>query len=91
MTKAEIVAEIAKLLGRTAPRMSTGSTEPRAIFALVGDVLGLSLRGTTKQAMAREIVESVGNVWHSSYQSRGGTITKDGLRAVLVAVKLLKQ
>lgn len=88
MTKAKLVEEIAKALGVPVPRMSTGSTELRVVFEKIDKVLGLSLKSTTKHGMAREIVESVGNTWHSSYVSRGATVTKDGLRAVLVAVKM---
>lgn len=36
--------------------------EPREIFALVGERLGLGLQARTKQGMAREIVESVGGL-----------------------------
>lgn len=86
--KADIVVEIAHELGVPAPPMSTGSTEPRAIFVLVNDRLGLGLAdGLTKPGLARGIVESAGFRWHPDYESRGATVTKDGLLAVLDTVR----
>jgi len=37
LSKAELVAEIADVLGVESPRMSTGSTEPKEIFTLVNE------------------------------------------------------
>lgn len=85
--KSEIVHEIASLLGVAAPPMSTGSTEPRAIFALVNDHLGLGLDiRLGKPELARAIVEASGERWHPDFESRGATVTKSGLQAVLRAV-----
>lgn len=85
--KADIVREIADLLGVATPPMSTGSTEPRAIFTLVNDQLGLGLeKGMGKPDLARAIVESSGGRWHPDCESRGATVTKPGLLAVLRAV-----
>ncbi|MDO8150198.1 hypothetical protein [Isoptericola sp. b408] len=89
MKKEQIVAEIALAIGVDAPPMSSGSTEPRAIFDLVNDRLGLGLEGTTKQGLARGIVEIVGGTWTTAYESRGATVTKDGLLAVRDAVRTL--
>ena len=87
LRKSDIVQEIAELLGVAAPAMSTGSTEPRAIFALVNDQLGLGLDNRLgKPDLARAIVESSGERWHPDYESRGATVTKAGLIAVLGAV-----
>lgn len=87
-TKAAIVDEIARLLGVNAPPMSTGSTEPRQIFVLTNDCLGLGLDpGLGKPEMARGIVEASGEAWHPDYESRGATVTKGGLVAVLHAVQ----
>lgn len=87
-TKEEIVDSIASLLGVTAPKMSTGSTEPREIFDLVNEVLGLGLGSRlTKPELARAIVEASGTSWNANYESRGGTITRDGLLAVHRAVE----
>lgn len=86
-TKADIVWEISAKLGVEAPKMSTGSTEPRAIFDIVNDNLGLGIDvECTKPEIAREIVESSGMTWNADYESRGGTVTKSGLEAVLSAV-----
>ena len=86
--KSEIVGEIARLLGVDPPPMSTGSTEPRKIFELVNDRLGLKLDSSLgKPDLARGIVEASGEAWHPDYESRGATVTKDGLVAVLQAVQ----
>ncbi len=86
--KQDIVSEIADALGREAPKMSTGSTEPRAIFDMVNDELGLGLSaGLTKPEIARAIVESTGEVWTPDCESRGGTVTLSGLSAVREAVR----
>ena len=79
---------IAVELGVEAPKMSTGSTEPREIFDLVNDVLGLGIHAElTKPEIARRIVESSGSSWNADYESSGGTVTKRGLQAVLDAVR----
>lgn len=86
-TKADIVWSIAVQLGVDAPKMSTGSTEPREIFDLVNEVLGLGIdQDLTKPEMARRIVEASGQSWNVDYESRGGTVTKHGLQAVSDAV-----
>lgn len=85
--KADIVAEIAHALSVAAPPMSTGSTEPREIFTLVNDRLGLGIDPRSgKPEMARGIVEACGASWHPDFESRGATVTKAGLLAVLEAV-----
>jgi hypothetical protein len=86
--KVDIVVEIAHRIGVDPPRMSTGSTEPRAIFELVNDRLGLGADpGLGKPELARAIVESSGAAWHPDFESRGATVTKRGLLAVLTAVE----
>lgn len=87
-TKADIVWDIAIRLGVEAPKMSTGSTEPREIFELVNDTLGLGIGARlTKPDMARKIVEAAGMPWNAHFESSGGTVTKVGLEAVLEAVE----
>lgn len=87
--KSDIVAAIADLLGVPAPRMSTGSTEPREIFDLVNSTLGLRLDSSlTKPELARAIVEASGEVCAAPFESRGGTVTRDGLLAVHRAVRM---
>jgi hypothetical protein len=87
MRKDEIVEAIAHALGVAAPPMSTGSTEPRRIFELVNDRLGLGLDPKLgKPELARGIVTASGAEWHPDCESRGATVTKAGLNAVLTAV-----
>lgn len=86
--KAELVAEIAALVGCSVPAMSTGSSEPRAIFEIVNDRLSLGLDPRLgKPQLARAIVEASGGVWHPDYESRGARVTLSGLRAVRDAVR----
>lgn len=87
-TKADIVWDIAIKLGVDAPKMSTGSTEPREIFEIVNERLGLGIDSRlTKPDMARQIVEAAGLTWNAHYESSGGTVTKVGLEAVREAVE----
>ena len=88
-TKEDIVLEIARAIGlKMPPPMSTGSTEPKAIFIAVNEELGLGLENrSTKPELARGIVESAGRDWSLDCESRGGTVTKSGLLEVLEAVK----
>lgn len=89
-TKESLVASVAARLGVPAPAMSTGSTEPRVIFELCVDILGLAPRPSlTKPDLARYIAESAGLGWGADCESRGGTVTLAGLRRVDEAVALL--
>ena len=86
--KGDIVVEIARQIHVDPPRMSTGSTEPREIFVLVNDRLGLGADPSLgKPELARSIVEASGAAWHPDFESRGATVTKRGLLAVLTAVE----
>ena len=86
--KVELVAAIAKILGVEPPRMSTGSTEPKEIFLLANDVLGLGLSADlSKPDLAKGIVEASGGVWTATCESRGGTVTAEGIDRVLTAVQ----
>ena len=86
-TQADIVWDISGRLGIEAPKMSTGSTEPREIFDSINNVLALGLDvRTTKPEIARQIVEAAGITWNADFESRGGTVTKSGLLAVRDAV-----
>lgn len=86
--KSDLVTEIANVLGKEPPRMSTGSTEPRAIFDLVNEELALGhSQSLSKPDLARAIVESAGEPWLADYESRGGTVTLKGLQAVRDAVR----
>ena len=86
--KIDIVYELAHEIGVPPPPMSTGSTEPRLIFVLINDRLGLGIdQRLGKPELARSIVEASGESWHPDYESRGATVTKSGLLAVLDAVR----
>ena len=88
LRKDELIAEIANLLGVEPPPMSTGSTGSKDIYLEVNEVLGLGLpSGLTKPELARGIVESAGNAWLPSFESTGSTVTREGLQAVLLAVR----
>ncbi len=89
-TKEEIVAEIAAILGIRPPTMSTGSTEPKEIFVAVSRELGLGFDpGLGKQVLARQIVECAGMTWGPDCESRGATVTAQGLEAVAASVRTL--
>lgn len=80
--------DIAWTLGIETPHMSTGSTEPKEIFIAVNEALGLGISSrATKPDMARAIVESSGEIWGPAFESRGGTVTTEGLAAVRTAVR----
>lgn len=86
--KADYVNAIASLVDLETPHMSSGSTEPRELFTEINERLGLGLAADgTKPELARGIVEASGATWLPGYESTGSTITLDGLKAVLVAVK----
>lgn len=88
LRKGDIVHMIASRLGRETPPMSTGSTEPRIIFDMINNELGLGISPSlSKIEMARAIVESTGEPWAPGFESRGGTVTLSGLRAVHEAVE----
>ncbi len=86
--KVDYVWAISALIEIEMPHMSTGSTEPRELFAAVNEQLGLGLPADgTKPELARGIVEASGAAWLSSYESSGSTITLRGLKAVHTAVE----
>lgn len=86
-SKYELILEIASLLEVPPPKMSTGSTEPKQLFELINDLLGLGISpDLQKPQMARQIVELSGGIWPSEGESTGGTVTRVGLKKVLEAV-----
>ena len=88
--KAELVEELAYLIGlREVPKMSTGSTEPKEIFIAVNEALGLGLdtKGLTKPQLAARISASAGLPWGPHHESRGGTVTREGIQQVVNAVR----
>lgn len=87
-TKQHVIESISKLIGVDAPEMSTGSTEPKKIFELINTQLGLGIEpDRAKPEFAREIVERAGLVWSPDCESRGSTVTLEGLILVLDAVR----
>lgn len=90
MSKAGLIEAIAGRVGAVPPRMSTGSTGTKEIFLIVNESLGLGLdRDLTKPELAAAIVRAAGGAWLPDHESRGGTVTSEGLAAVLDAVTLL--
>lgn len=86
-TKAEVIESVSAALGFDPPPLSTGSTEPRTFFVLINATLGLGLDPAAgKQDLARGIVEAAGMLWEPGYESRGATVTLDGMLAVQRAV-----
>lgn len=85
-TKVDVVVQIATLVGFSPPKMSTGSTEPRELFTRVNESLGLGLSSSLgKPEMARGITEAAGIPWTPDCESRGATVTLEGLRRVHAA------
>lgn len=89
-SKAALVAQIAALLGIADPGMSTGSTERKIIFLVANEQLALGADPkASKPELARVIVESAGFSWLTTYESRGSTVTREGLVAVRNALRFL--
>lgn len=88
MNKSELANEITDLLRLPPVHFSTGSTEPKELFLLISDSLGLGIDSILpKPEMARRIVESSGHSWLIDYESTGGTVTLQGLQAVKSSVE----
>lgn len=85
--KDDIIQEISVMLGIPSPKMSTGSTEPKELFMLINDLLGLGLPANLRKPdMAQQIVELSGGTWSPACESAGGTVTRIGLERVRDAV-----
>jgi len=86
-SKEELIREISELLGVPPFKVSTGSTEPKDLFIVISDFLGLAISAKLqKPEMARQIVELSGGDWSSDCESTGGTVTHLGLERVRDAV-----
>ena len=83
-TKQEVIEAVCEHLGIPTLLVSTGSTEPKGFLIAVAEQLGIQglTVGMDKPALGRLIVEAGGNLWLPEFDSRGGTITKDGLAAI---------
>ena len=80
MLKSEVAREITKRLGVPEVQFSSGSTEPRELFILIADSLGLDISDVnTKPTIARRIVELSGGTWHPNCESSGSTVTLEGV------------
>lgn len=89
-SKTQLSAEIARLVGMEDPGLSTGSTERKALFLGAARLIGSEARRKqSKPELARSIVESAGFVWRSRYESRGSTVTREGMLAVRDALRFL--
>jgi hypothetical protein len=87
ISKEDLIADISSMLGIPAPKVSTGSTEPKELFILVNDLLGLAIpTNLQKTDMAQQIVELSGGTWTADCESSGGTVTHLGLEKVRDAV-----
>ena len=87
ISKEDLIADISSMLGVSAPKVSTGSTEPKELFILVNDLLGLAIpTNLQKPDMAQQIVELSGGTWTANCESSGGTVTNLGLEKVRDAV-----
>jgi hypothetical protein len=90
-TKQEIIDEICDHLRIHRFVVSRGSTEPREFFVAVIEQLGIqSLTGSLdKSGLGRLIVEAGGQAWLPSFDSNGGTVTRQGLEAIQETVHRL--
>jgi hypothetical protein len=86
-SKEALIREISDLLEFSPLKLSTGSTEPKELFILISEILGLAIPSShTKPEIAKQIVEYAGGVWSSECESVGGTVTSIGLERVRDAV-----
>ena len=87
MSKEDLIIEISSMLGITPPKVSTGSTEPKELFILINQLLGLAISDNLqKPDIAQQIVELSGGIWTPECESTGGTVTHLGLEKVRDAV-----
>ena len=89
-TKTQLVKAIADRIDVPPPPMSTGAKEPKAIFVLAAEHIGLGTSAkASKPELAQAICEAAGVSWSLGDYSRGDTITNSGLAKVLEAVEML--
>lgn len=92
LNKIDIANDITNLLRTEPVHFSTGSTEPKELFILIAESLGLGISSSlSKPEMAQLIVESAGRVWLPDYESSGSTVTRKGLEAVRSSVEYYLQ
>jgi hypothetical protein len=83
-TKQDVMNSISDHLKIPYFQCSTGSTEPKEFLLAISEQMGITnlTLGLDKIDLAKLIVESSGKKWLPSYDSSGGTITKDGMVAI---------
>ena len=83
-TKQDVMDAISNHLKISHFQCSTGSTEPKEFLLAITEQMGITnlTLGLDKIDLAKLIVESSGKKWLPSYDSSGGTITKEGMIAI---------
>ena len=83
-TKQDVMDAISNHLKIPRYQCSTGSTEPKEFLLAITEQMGITnlTLGLDKIGLAKLIVESSGKKWLPSYDSSGGTITKEGMVAI---------
>lgn len=94
MTKQDAINEVIRIVGGSQVHVSRGSTEPKHLFILVAQWMGLDIDPhLSKPNMGRAITQAAGINWDSSCDSTqspsggGSTVTLEGLTRVLRAVE----
>jgi len=87
-TKQDVMDAISLHLNISFFQCSTGSTEPKEFLLAIAEQMGITelTTGLDKIELAKLIVESSGEKWLPSYDSSGGTITKEGMIAIKESV-----
>ena len=87
-TKQDIMDTISLHLNIPFFQCSSGSTEPKEFLLAIAEQMGITklTTGLDKIELAKLIVESSGEKWLPSYDSVGGTITKEGMIAIQESV-----
>jgi hypothetical protein len=87
-TKQDVMDAISLHLNIPFFECSTGSTEPKEFLLAIAEQMGITelTTGLDKIELAKLIVESSGEKWLPSYDSSGGTITKEGMIAIKESV-----
>ena len=89
-TKQDVIDAATRILKLPKYSVSSGSSEPKEFLIDVALALDVPLsKGDSKPRIAQKIVGAAGFPWFERYESRGSTITLDGLEAVFSAVTYL--
>lgn len=95
-TKQEILNEIAAVCDTPVRQVARGSTEPKVVFVDIIERFSLAISASLEKPLLAERIAMAGDEpWQPFYDSRntpsrgGGTVTRLGLEAVLLAVKRL--